>query len=159
MNSTKNARLSGKNIQAYIYICYSPAGRSVLGETVPEVKVSGKFYFSLQPMCVDEGRVRVDVQSAIDCKPKHNIPALRTNQIAGFGGLRPLVSLKKNKSTLFPKVSNFSETLPNIFFFLFNMKRSRFLVNVTGVKLLWHLKPLSSILKKIPPKNSVQCSL
>ena len=24
-------------------------------------KVSGKFYFSLQPMCVEEGRVRVDV--------------------------------------------------------------------------------------------------
>ena len=45
-----------------------------MGETVPEVflffsygdlKVSGKFYFSLQPMCVEEGRVRVDViQSA-----------------------------------------------------------------------------------------------
>ena len=83
-----------------INICYSPAGRSVMGETVPEVlstalrgtqteatvspntdrprpvnnnfiffsywdlKVSGKFYFSLQPMCVEEGRVRVDVQSA-----------------------------------------------------------------------------------------------
>ena len=82
-----------------IHICYSPARRSVLGETVPEVlstargrrpraqflpirtdlgrgitflffsyrdlKVSGKFYFSLQPKCVDERRVRVDViQSA-----------------------------------------------------------------------------------------------
>ena len=71
-------------------ICYLRAGRPVLGETVPEVlstasggtqtegtvitflffsywdlKVSGKFYFSLQPMCVEEGRVRVDViQSA-----------------------------------------------------------------------------------------------
>ena len=53
---------------------FSPAGRSLLGETVPEVflffsywdlKVSRKFYFSLQPMCVEEGRVRVDViQSA-----------------------------------------------------------------------------------------------
>ena len=30
-----------------------------------DLKVSGKFYFSLQPMCVEEGRVRVDViQSA-----------------------------------------------------------------------------------------------
>ena len=30
-----------------------------------DFKVSGKFYFSLQPMCVEEGRVRVDViQSA-----------------------------------------------------------------------------------------------
>ena len=38
-------------------------------------KVSGKFNFSLQPMCVEEGRVRVDVYSkrAIDCKPKQNI--------------------------------------------------------------------------------------
>ena len=26
-----------------------------------DLKVSGKFYFSLQPMCVEEGRVRVDV--------------------------------------------------------------------------------------------------
>ena len=88
-----------------IYICYSPAGWSVLGETVPEVlstargrrpravlrpraqflpirpelgrwitflffsfwdlKLSGKFYFSLHSMCVEEGHVRVDViQSA-----------------------------------------------------------------------------------------------
>ena len=82
-----------------INICYSPAGRSVLGETVPEVlstargrrpraqflpirtdlgrwitflffsywdlKVSGKFSFTLQPMCVKERSVRVDViQSA-----------------------------------------------------------------------------------------------
>ena len=93
------------SVRLNIYICYSPARRSVLGETVPEVlstarghrprvvlrpraqflpirtelgrwitfsffsywdlKVSGKFYFSLQPMCVEEGRVRVDViQSA-----------------------------------------------------------------------------------------------
>ena len=30
-----------------------------------DLKVSGNFYFSLQPMCVEEGRVRVDVvQSA-----------------------------------------------------------------------------------------------
>ena len=30
-----------------------------------DLKFSGKFYFSLQPMCVEEGRVRVDViQSA-----------------------------------------------------------------------------------------------
>ena len=53
---------------------FSPAGRSLLGETVPEVflffsywdlKVSGNFYYSFQPMCVEEGRVRVDViQSA-----------------------------------------------------------------------------------------------
>ena len=29
------------------------------------LKVSGKFYFSLQPMCVEEGHIRVDViQSA-----------------------------------------------------------------------------------------------
>ena len=28
------------------------------------LKVSGKFYFSLQPICLEEGRVRMDVQSA-----------------------------------------------------------------------------------------------
>ena len=96
-----------------INICYSLVGRSVLGETVPEVlstalglwpravlrpraqflpiqtdlgrwktflffsywdlKVSGKFYFSLQPMCVEKGHVRVDVMHTIDCKPKQNI--------------------------------------------------------------------------------------
>ena len=95
----------GINLRQRIHICYSPAGRSVLGETVSEVlstargrrprevlrpraqfltirtdlgrwitflffsywdlKVSGKFYFSLQTMCVEEGRVPVDViQSA-----------------------------------------------------------------------------------------------
>ena len=73
-----------------IYICYSPAGKFVLGETVPEVlstqtegtlspntdrprpvnnififsywdlKVSEKCSFALQPMCVEVGRVRVD---------------------------------------------------------------------------------------------------
>ena len=134
-------------IYKHIYMLFT--GWEVrIGRNCARGKSFRKFYFSLQPMWVDEGRVRVDVQSAIDCKPKHNILALGTNLIAGFGGFRPLVSLKRNKSTLFPKVSNFSETLPNIYFFLFNMKRSRFLVNVTGVKLLWHLKPLSSILKK-----------
>ena len=86
------------------FICYSPAGRCVLGETVPEVlstawsrrpravlrpraqflpmrtdlsrwktflffsysnlKVSGKFFFSLQPVCV---------KRTIDCKAKQNI--------------------------------------------------------------------------------------
>ena len=38
-----------------------------------DLKVSGKFYFSLQPMCVEEGHVRVDVMHTIDCKPKQNI--------------------------------------------------------------------------------------
>ena len=79
----------------HICVCYSPAGRSVFGETVPEVwvrpravlrpraqflpiradlsrwitfwffsnwnlKVSGKFSFTLQPMCVEVRCVRVD---------------------------------------------------------------------------------------------------
>ena len=83
-----------------LMICYLRVGKPVLGETVPEVlstasggtqtegtvitflffsywdlKVSGKFDFSLQPMCVEEGRVRVDVNSKrpIDYKPKQNI--------------------------------------------------------------------------------------
>ena len=90
--------ISSMNI-ILIYICYWPAGKSVLGETVPQVlstargrtqtegtvspntdrprpvnnifvfshwdlKVSGKFYCSLQPMCVEEGRVRAAIQSA-----------------------------------------------------------------------------------------------
>ena len=32
-----------------------------------------KIYFSLQPMCVEEGHVRVDVMHMIDCKSKQNI--------------------------------------------------------------------------------------
>ena len=93
------------NSHNIINICHSPAARSVLGETVPEVsstargrrpravlrpraqflpirinlgrwitflffsywdlKVSGKFYYSLEPMFVVEGGVRGDViQSA-----------------------------------------------------------------------------------------------
>ena len=99
------------SISHYVYnkinICYSLAGRSVLGETVPEVLSTAlgtqtegtvspntdrsrpvnnififflprfrsfrKIYFSLQPMCVEEGHVRVDVMHTIDCKPKQNI--------------------------------------------------------------------------------------
>ena len=38
-----------------------------------DLKVSGKFYFKLQPMCVEEGRVCIDVMHTIDCKPKQNI--------------------------------------------------------------------------------------
>ena len=40
-----------------------------------DLKVSGTFYFSLQPMCVEEGRVRVDFNSkrAIDCKPNKTL--------------------------------------------------------------------------------------
>ena len=37
-----------------------------------DLKVSGKFSFTLQPMCVKVGRVHVD-ERAIDCKPKQNI--------------------------------------------------------------------------------------
>ena len=72
-----------------VYICYSPAGRSVLGETVPEVlstRTEGTvspntnrprpvnhifiFFvlrfkslrnFSLQTMCVEEGCIRVEL--------------------------------------------------------------------------------------------------
>ena len=90
-----------------IYICYSPAGKSVLGETVPEVlstaqgrtqtegtlspntdrprpvnnififsywdlKVSEKCSFTLQPMCVEVGRVRVDeARDRFQTKTKH----------------------------------------------------------------------------------------
>ena len=51
---------------------YSDRPRTDLGRWITslffsywDLKVSGKFYFSLQPMCVEEGRVRVDViQSA-----------------------------------------------------------------------------------------------
>ena len=43
-----------------------------------DLKVSGKFYLSLQLMFVEAGRVRVDVYTcnskrAIDCKPKQNM--------------------------------------------------------------------------------------
>ena len=90
-----------------IYTCYSPAGKSVLGETVPEVlstargrtqtegtlspntdrprpvnnififsywdlKVSEKCSFTLQPMCVEVGRVRVDeARVRFQTKTKH----------------------------------------------------------------------------------------
>ena len=85
-----------------IYICYSPAGKSLLGETVPEVlstqtegtlspntdrprpvnnifnfsywdlKVSEKCSFTLQPMCVEVGRVRVDeARDRFQTKTKH----------------------------------------------------------------------------------------
>ena len=78
-----------------VYICYSPAGGFVLGETVPEgtvspdtdrprpvnnififsnwdLKVSGKFSFTLQPMCVEVGRVRVDeARDRLQTKTKH----------------------------------------------------------------------------------------
>ena len=30
-----------------------------------DLKVSGKFYFSLQPMCVEEGRIHVDVIQSV----------------------------------------------------------------------------------------------
>ena len=53
-----------------------------MGETVPEVlstadrgylKVSGKFYFSLQPMGVKVGRVLVDEAcNRLQTKPKYN---------------------------------------------------------------------------------------
>ena len=99
----RHVPISSMNI-ILIHICYWPAGKSILGETVPQVlstardrrpravlkpraqflpirtdlgkwitfifffllrfKVSGKFYFSLQPMCVEEGRVRAVIQSA-----------------------------------------------------------------------------------------------
>ena len=53
--------------------------------------------------------------------------------------------INKHISILIPKVSNFPETLPN---------------NVTGVKPLCHLKPVSSYLeKKVPPNNNAQCNL
>ena len=32
---------------------------------------------------------------------RKKLPALGTNQIAGFGGFRPLASLEKNKFTIF----------------------------------------------------------
>ena len=85
-----------------IYICYSPAGKSLLGETVPEVlstqtegtlspntdrprpvnnififsywdlKVTEKCSFTLQPMCVEVGRVRVDeARDRFQTKTKH----------------------------------------------------------------------------------------
>ena len=100
----KSEHILSSRVLHVIHICYSSAGRSVLGETVHEVlstardrrpravlrprahflpvrtdldrwriflffsygdlKVSGKFYFSLQPMYVEEGRVGVDVQNA-----------------------------------------------------------------------------------------------
>ena len=37
-----------------------------------DLKVSGKFYFSLQPMCVKVGRVLVDeARNRLETKPKH----------------------------------------------------------------------------------------
>ena len=79
---------------AHIYICYSPAGRSVLGEALPEVLstardrrpirtdlgrwitflifVSGKVSFTLQPICVEVGRVHVDEgRDRLQTKTKH----------------------------------------------------------------------------------------
>ena len=55
---------------------FTGLARSVLGETVPEVlrdlRVSGKFYFSLQPMCAEVGRVLVDeARDRLQTKPKH----------------------------------------------------------------------------------------
>ena len=45
-----------------MYRCYSPALVDPYWEKLPywDLKVSGKFYFSLQPMYVEVGRVRVD---------------------------------------------------------------------------------------------------
>ena len=78
-NDVFDAAFFDINVIYQRYICYSSAGRSVLGETVPEAlrtdlgrwitflffsywvfKVAGKFCFSLQPMCVEVGPVRVD---------------------------------------------------------------------------------------------------
>ena len=86
-----------------LYICYSPTGRSVLGETVPTAsggtqtegtvslntdrprpvnnififsnsnfEVSGKFFFTLQPKCVEVRLVLVDeARDRLQTKTKH----------------------------------------------------------------------------------------
>ena len=79
-----------KIILTNINTCYLPAGKSILGETVPEgkvspntdrpliffsywdLKVSGKFSFTLQPICVEVGRVCVDeARGRLQTKTKH----------------------------------------------------------------------------------------
>ena len=52
---------------------YRPRPMASGGTQTEGFKSFRKICLSLQPMCVDEGRVSVDVQSAIDCKPKQNI--------------------------------------------------------------------------------------
>ena len=59
-------------------------------------------------------------------------PALGTNQIAGFGGFRPLASLEKNKKTNFNRrIASETRAERKIFFFtnylgFVNRKNNRF---------------------------------
>ena len=100
----------------YIYICYSPAGRSVLGETVPEVlrtaqgrrpmavlslKFKKKNGLKITVFAHSQATNKLVNEAAKDSawvsgQDRKIPPALGTNQIAGFGGFRQLASLEKN---------------------------------------------------------------
>ena len=46
----------------------------------------------------------VNDSARVNEQDRKNLPALGTNQIAGFGGFRPLASLEKNKIRYLPSI-------------------------------------------------------
>ena len=76
--------------QVHVYICYSPAGRSVLGKTVPEV--------SSRALGLRLPKALLETEGTVFPKEIGKYCPLPEPKIAGFSGYRPLTIKEINKT-------------------------------------------------------------